>query len=69
MRMRGSRNQTSVSVEGVEYPVVEGVVELPDTLHGATVRHLEEAHGMRVDTEAAHPVSAPGKKKPFSRVK
>jgi hypothetical protein len=48
MIMRTAKDITSLSVEGVEYEVRDGLVELPDTLPIATVKNLVEGHGMTV---------------------
>ncbi len=48
MIMKAAKDITSISVEGVEYEVRDGLVELPDTLPGATIKNLVEGHGMTV---------------------
>jgi len=48
MKMRASKDTTSLSVEGVEYEVKDGLVELPDNLPGSTIKNLMEGHGMEI---------------------
>jgi hypothetical protein len=64
MKMRISKDTTSLSVEGVEYEVKDGLVDLPDNLPGPTVKCLIEGHGMETispDEETAKPANG-GKK-------
>ncbi len=51
MLMKVSSDTTSLSVGGVEYQIKAGLVELPDSLPGATIKHLIEGHGMRIVRE------------------
>ena len=45
IKLKAFQNQTSVSVDGVEYSVVDGIVELPQC-NPVSLKHLQETHGM-----------------------
>jgi len=63
MKMRVSKSTTSLSVEGVEYEVRDGLVEVPDGLPGPTLKCLMEGHAMEIVPEPEAPAKAPAKGK------
>lgn len=47
MQMRVPPHTTTISFEGVQYVVRDGIVELPDDLPFETVEELSESFGMK----------------------
>ena len=63
MKMSISKQTTSLSVEGVEYEVRDGLVDLPDNLPGPTIKCLMEGHGMEIVPEPEASEAPKGSKK------
>lgn len=51
MKLRTAKNVETVSTNGAEYEVRDGLVELPDDLPGPVLKDLIEAHGMKIEPE------------------
>jgi hypothetical protein len=51
MKMRIALDTETLSVEGIQYDVKNGIVELPDNLPPVTIKCLIEGHGMEIVKE------------------
>lgn len=61
MKLKTAVNVETVSVNGIEYEVKNGLVELPDDLPGPILKDLTESHGMKIESEES-PATKSGKK-------